>query len=98
MKTLITTFAIALMVFAFNATPSYANEENNKKVKDFFDPPKKKICNVFTWDGNGNKVCTTWIYVENEIDDINDPDQAGNESEVADSGEEGSTSAAGATE
>ncbi|MCY4031044.1 MAG: hypothetical protein OXF05_02890 [Hyphomicrobiales bacterium] len=30
--TLTTTFTIALMVFAFNAAPSYANEETNKKA------------------------------------------------------------------
>ena len=32
MRTLITTFAIAVMVFAFNTTTSYANEESNKKA------------------------------------------------------------------
>ena len=34
--TLMATFAIAVKVFVFNATPSYANEESNRKVRDFF--------------------------------------------------------------
>ncbi|MCY4038768.1 MAG: hypothetical protein OXF09_04840 [Hyphomicrobiales bacterium] len=33
-----------------------------------------------------------------QVDDVQDPDQADGERDVADSGEEGSTSAAGATE
>ena len=84
MKTiLIMTFAIAMMVFAFNANPVMAGEK------------KEKVCNTFVWDGNGNKICKTWIWVENnQIDNLRDTDQTSGESAVADSGNEGTTSAA----
>ena len=84
MKTILTiTLAIALMVFAFNTNPVMADGEK-----------KEKVCRIYTFDENGNRVCKTWMWVEHHIDELRDPDQAGNESEVADSGNEGPTSAA----
>ncbi|MCY4031824.1 MAG: hypothetical protein OXF05_06875 [Hyphomicrobiales bacterium] len=79
MKPLITTFAFALMVFAFNANPAFANEE------------KQPLCQVGKWY-EPRVPCDQVV----EIDEIQD--QADNENTIADSGEEGSTSAAGATE
>ena len=85
MKTILTAiFAIAVMVFVFNATDAFAGGEE-----------KKKHCQIFTFDENQNRVCKTWIWVENDqIDNLRDTDQTGGESAVADSGNEGSTSAA----
>ena len=74
--TLITTFAIAVMVLAFNATPSYAGDEHG--------------C---THLQKAMGTCHTA-----QVDEVQDPDQADGERDVADSGEEGSTSAAGADE
>ena len=79
MKTILTTtFAIAVMVFAFNTNPAMAGETNcpEGQVPGLFKPcvPKKP-------DGS--------IY--GEMDRLEDPD---NEKDVADSGNEGSTSAA----
>ena len=91
MKTmLIATFTIAVMVFAFNATFSYATEESNKAVK-------KELDSWFCPDGGkpdilGNKCEGKTVQ---QMDKLRDPEQAGNERDVADSGEEGSTSAAG---
>ena len=71
MKTILTTiFAIAVMVFAFNA-PAFAEGEGC----DGWD----------VWGGDCHL---------SQIDELKDPDQADNESEVADSGNEGTTSAA----
>ena len=85
MKTILTTLAIALMVFAFN-TPSlvHATEESDRKAEEFlFGKPCKKV-----WKGGGyHTECQ-----HAEIDEVKDPDEA--ESEVADSGNEGPTSAA----
>ncbi|MCY4038763.1 MAG: hypothetical protein OXF09_04815 [Hyphomicrobiales bacterium] len=80
MKTTRTTiFAIAVMVFAFNANLATAIEREIKFIPDCHRNPTQAGCQVA------------------EVDDLNNPDQAGDESEVADSGEEGSTSEAGAT-
>ena len=87
MKTILTTtFAFALMVFVFNASLVEANENAGKK----------KHCKIFTFDENQNRVCKEYIWVENQMDDLNDPDQPDSERSVADSGNEGSTSSASA--
>ncbi|MCY4032188.1 MAG: hypothetical protein OXF05_08725 [Hyphomicrobiales bacterium] len=62
--TLTTTFAIALMVFAFNTNP------------------------VMAFGGDG-----IWAS-KPQVDEVQDPDETGNERGVADSGNEASTSAA----
>ena len=80
----ITAFAFALVVFAFNTNIVMAAEK------------KEKHCLIFTYDENQQHVCTEWIWVENQVDDLKDPDQADNERDVADSGNEDSTSAASA--
>ena len=81
MKTLITTSALALMiVFAFNAAPSHASEEEQCR-----------------WWGDMKK-CDKYRPQTAEIDEMKDPDQVENERDVADSGDEGSTSEAGAIE
>ena len=80
MKTLITTFAIAGMVFALNATPVQAGDQEKCLWGD------KAACKRHIESSTGQRV--------SEIDDLHDPDQADKEREVADSGNEGSTSAA----
>ena len=82
MKTILTTiFAIALMVFAFHATPSHANGEVLEDIKcdfaDCSDPDNPRFPS---------------------LTEVDDPNQTGNEEDVADSGDEGSTSAASADE
>ena len=82
MKTILTTtFAIAVMVFAFNANV-LANEAQLESLK--------------TIDCNISASGTVEAHKQDcpEISELEKPDQAGNESEVADSGNEGSTSAA----
>ena len=75
MKTiLMTTFAIAVMAFAFGTTPSYANEAADKAFGCTDEKREKAMCK--------------------RVDNLRDPDQAGSEKDVADSGNEGSTSAA----
>ena len=83
MKTLITTFAIAVMVFAFNANPVMANESNNIKDED---------CWIWKQE-NGRRVCER-EYFQSQINEIDDPV----EKDIADSGNEGSTSAASAND
>ena len=78
MKTLITTFAIALMTFAFDAAPSYANEAADKVFGCTDEKRDKAMCK--------------------RVDNVRDPDQAGDERAIADSGDEGSTSAASAND
>ena len=82
MKTLITTFAIAMMVFAFNVAPVQAGDQEKCMWGD------KAACKRHLEKSTGQKVA--------EIDELRDPDQADNERDVADSGNEGSTSAASA--
>ncbi len=82
MKTMLTTiFAVALMVFAFNASPVFAKSAFEKCMD--------------AW--NNEAACREHLA---KLDNLNDPNQTDNENEsaVADSGEEGSTSAAGADE
>ena len=68
-----------MTVFAFNATPSHADEKAQCKWIEVWQKCEK--------------------YRENaQIDELQDSDQADNERDVADSGEEGSTSAAEASE
>ena len=82
MKTIltITTFAFVVMVFAFNANPAMAGETNcpEGQVPGLFKP-----CVPKKPDPTGS------IY--GEMDRLEDPD---NEKDVADSGNEGNTSAA----
>ena len=97
MKTFTTIFAITSMVLAFGAPSNsvMAAEE------------KKKYCVTYTFDENQNRVCKTWQWVAaespekffgNNLDELEDPDQQDGGREVADSGNEGSTSAASASE
>ncbi|MCY4038755.1 MAG: hypothetical protein OXF09_04775 [Hyphomicrobiales bacterium] len=101
MKILITTFAFALVVFAFNATPSYANEESNRKVKDFFTG---RGSNFETWTNcpdsklRMNRENNRWVCTAENLDELDDPSDAENKKAVADSGKEGSTSETAATE
>ena len=82
MKTVVTTFAFALMAFAFNATPVQASDQEKCLWGN------KDACKRHIEKSTGQRVA--------EMDELQDPNQADNEREVADSGEEGSTSAAGA--
>ncbi len=81
MKTILTTitFAFALMVFAFNANPVMANEEEE------------------CWWWGAQEKCEKYNQSA-QVDDVEDPGQADSERDVADSGEEGSTSAAEAND
>lgn len=76
MKTILTTiFAIAMMVFASNTNPAFANGEDIKcEFVDCSDPDNPRFP---------------------ELTEVEEPDT---EREVADSGEEGSTSAASASD
>ena len=93
MKTLITTFAIAVMVISFNPNISMASGESNEKTKKAFTEPVKWIeCNL-AGEGKPLAECNQDIrdaFSENESGD------ADKEREVTDSGDEGSTSAASA--
>ena len=79
MKTLITTFAFAVMVFAFNTSPASAESGTYYCI------------GLPEWINYGD--CAE---DSAELDQLQDPDQADNERAVADSGDEGSTSAASA--
>ena len=68
-------FAVALMVFAFNASPVFAKSVYEKCMD--------------AW--NNEAACREHLA---KLDNLRDPDQAGGESAVADSGNEGPTSAA----
>ncbi|MCY4038776.1 MAG: hypothetical protein OXF09_04880 [Hyphomicrobiales bacterium] len=91
MKPMLTTiFAIALMVFVFDANPAMAQRddtERNRCVHAGNTWTKEGVCKITSW----------WDLFAFEDEDENS-DQEGNERDIADSGEEGSTSAAGATE
>ena len=78
MKTILTTtFAIAVMAFAFNTNPATAAED-----------PQNPLCK--------QSGLTTPLPNEcYKVSEVEEPDQADDERAVADSGEEGSTSAAG---
>ena len=96
--TLITTFAFALMVFAFNVSPAFAKEGSDiaNKIDNFLFPPSVGTGCVDPKTGSimeGTTNCEQY-HSHNEIDNLEDPDQADNERAVADSGDEGSTSAA----
>lgn len=88
MKTmLMTTFTFIMMVFAFG-TDAFAIEK-----------PKKWVCNSDsslrdTWDPTNDPNCKR----VSELGETIDPEYADDEEKTADFGEEGSTSAAGATE
>ena len=82
MKTLTTIFAIAVMVFAFNANPVMAAEDDGP----YWECPQDSIV-----DGERNLECR----LVSEIKDLEQPD---NERDVADSGSEPSTSVASASD
>ena len=95
MKTTLTTiFAIALAVFAFNMpSPAIADENFDKAIDNFLFPPSVGTGCVNQETGEimeGTTNCDQY----SEIDSLNELDGADNESEVADSGNEGPTSAA----
>ena len=96
MKTLITTFAIAVMVFAFNANPVMAGEKAKEKLHpDNVGDAFEDFGNVVKcgFEGKGPNECENRVpYVER------DSDEADNDREVADSGNEGSTSSASAND
>ena len=77
--TLTTTFALAVMVFAFNANPVMAGEDTFLCTNE--ETGEQYVCPIFS-----------------SVDELRDPEQAGNEKDVADSGNEGSTSAASASD
>ena len=95
MKTILTTiFAIAMMVFAFNTNPVMAKEappEGTEECKNMgYEGSHGKnyeFNTILCYRGNVRK----WFSAS--LEELESPDQAG--SAVADSGEEGSTSAAG---
>ena len=99
MKTLITTFAIAVMVFALNTpSPAFATEESDRKTKDFFFPPSVGTGCVDPNTGSIMEGTTNCEQYHSSIDDLKDPDQVDNERDIADSGNEGSTSATSASD
>ncbi len=75
MKTILTTitFAIAVMVFAFNTTPSYANEETNRKTKNAFTKPAEWVgCNL-AGEGRPTEECNQEFkdaFSENEREEV----------------------------
>ena len=120
MKTiLITTFAIAVMVFAFNANPAMAKskkcpegqvstyggdciakrrptptpEQIRREQERYMDDWRKCMAGAVLGQEKAED-CMRF----GQMDELNDPDQPNNERAVADSGEEGSTSAASADE
>ena len=108
MKTVITTFAIAVMVFALNTTsPAIATEESDRKTKDFFFPPSVGTGCVDPSSGRimeGTTNCEQY-HSHNKIDELNEfADGEGGDfgesggKDIADSGNEGSTSAASASD
>ena len=91
--TLITTFAIAVMVFAFNPSISMASEESNEMTRKVLTEPLKWL------DCLGpNKTVDECNQDIKDAFSENESSGNGSERETADSGDEGSTSAAGATE
>ena len=81
---------LAMSALAVMATVGVLHADNVMAAEK-----KQKHCRIFTFDANQNRVCKEWMWVENDqIDNLGDPDQADNESEVADSGNEGPSSAA----
>ena len=81
--------AVAVMAtVAFHTGSVYATEESNKAVE-------KEVHSWFCKDGRRydikNSKCEGFVQ---KMDELRDPDQAGNERDVADSGNEGPSSAA----
>ena len=102
MKTLITTFAIAVMVFAFNPISVMATEQSNEKVKEgigkfgdgIIESGKWVDCNL---GGEGRPVAECNENWKNNVLSENESGETDDDREVADSGDdEGSTSAASA--
>ena len=79
MKTLITTFGIALMVLALNTSPASAKGFVTDTTRDTSKCTKNPDGSIIS--------CP-------QVADVKDPDESDNERDVADSGDEGSTSAA----
>ena len=98
MKTLITTFAFAVMVFAFNPTNVLATEQSNKKAEEDVGRFGDVFINFGEWiecaaSDKLTPECNRELedkFSENEIDELDI------EREVADSDNQGSTSAASA--
>ena len=115
MKTiLVTTFAFAVMVFAFGADSVMAKGEEKSPIHPLdsickkitgdkwalynnSDDPSHGLCISFAEYDQGD-VRKAFEALAGEIDGLRDPDQAGNERDVADSGNEDSTSAASASD
>ena len=94
MKTLITTLAIAVMAISFSGE-AFANAETNDKTKKAFTEPVKWIeCNL---GGEGKPVAECNQDIKDAFSE-NESGETDNDREVADSGEEGSTSAASASD
>ena len=86
MKTILTTaFAIAVMVIGFSETSAIAGDLEERYKNTYEGDWCRGVYNTST------KECKSY----SEIDRLNDPDSSG-KPEVADSGNEGSTSAASA--
>ena len=102
MKTLITTFAIAVMAVAFTTGSVMATEQSNKKVKKGFDEFGDIMegageyikCNL-KGDAKHSSECADDF---NNLDVFGEKESDEGDREVADSGEEGSTSAASASD
>ena len=102
MKTLITTFAIAVMVFAFNPISVMAGEKSNKKVEEdmgkfgtgLIESGKWIECNL---GGEGRPVAECNEKFKDAFSE-NESGETDSERDIADSGNEDSTSAASASD
>ena len=88
--TLIATFAFALMAFAFNNNPAMAKARHGSNFDTWANCPDSKL--------KMNREANKWICTAENLNELDNPDQADNERDVADSGDEDSTSAASADE
>ena len=100
--TLTTTFAIAVMVFAFSANPTFATEQSNKDALKGFEDIGKVIAAPFEWiacaGGDDPYKNTTNCHEDLGIMSENESGETDSGREVADSGNEGSTSSASAND
>ena len=87
MKTILTTiFAITVMVFAFNANPVKAKVSHGSNFDTWANCPDSKL--------KMNRERNKWICTAEKLNELDNLEHADNERDIADSGEEGSTSAA----